>query len=334
MTRPAVVFLIAMMLLLAACAPAVQEVMVEKEMRAEELPDEAIQAPEGEDGMAVGEPGEMTAPQAANDKLLIAFQSGPERMVIKDAQIDLLVSDTDRAVAQATKLAAEQGGYIIDAQAWFDGGYKYAELKLGVPVATFEHTLNVLRDLGLEVTNESVSGQDVSAQYNDLNSKLTNLEATAERVRGFLEDAKTIEEALTINQTLAGLEAQIEEVKGQMRYYEGRSAFSTVTVRMNPQIIAPTPTPTPTPVPPPAWDPGKTFRQASAITVKNMQHFVDSAIWFVVIYWPLIVLAILGVLVVRYLRRKAKSLATPEVLSRVEEAGVISEEVAVEGVEE
>jgi hypothetical protein len=230
-------------------------------------------------------------------------------MVIKDALIELLVSDTDRAVAQATRLAAEQGGYIIDARSWQENGYKYAEIKLGVPVNTFEHTLNVLRDLGLQVTNETVSGQDVSAEYNDLQSSLTNLEATAERVRGFLDQAKSIEEALTINATLAELEAQIEQVKGQMRYYEGRSAFSTVSVRLSPQIVLPTPTPTPTPTPPPAWDPGRTFRQAAAITIRNAQHFIDSLIWFVVIYWPLVLIAIMGVIVLRYAYRKSRAQA-------------------------
>ena len=103
-----------------------------------------------------------------------------------------------------------------------------------------------------------------------------------------------------------------------MRYYEGRSAFSTVTVRLNPEIILPTPTPTPTPSPPPSWDPGKTFRQASRITVRNTQHFIDSLIWFVVIYWPLILIAIAGILVVRYYRRRVERKTVQATPSRQE----------------
>ncbi len=304
-------------LLIAACSPArapetVQEraPLIEAEAPGEEVG--ALDAVSKEGGIAEEPAAEEPALQApADDANLLSFQSGTDRMVIKDALIDLLVSDTDRAVAQVTQLAAEQGGYIIDARSWQENSYKFAELKLGVPVNTFEHTLNVLRDLGLQVTNETVSGQDVSAEYNDLQSSLTNLQATADRVRGFLDQAKTIDEALTINATLAELEAQIEQVKGQMHYYEGRSAFSTVTVRLSPQIIFPTPTPTPTPTPPRPWDPGRTFRQARAITVRNAQHFIDSMIWFVVIYWPVILIGIAGALVLRKAYRKSKAQPVP-----------------------
>src|SRR3990172_5309040 len=106
----------------------------------------------------------------------------------------------------------------------------YATLPLGIPSSQFEKALIFLRSLALQVTRETATGQDVSAEYTDLQSRLTNLEATAARVRDFLKDAKTIEDSLRISQQLSELESQIEQIKGQMSFYEGRAAFSTVTV--------------------------------------------------------------------------------------------------------
>jgi hypothetical protein len=234
------------------------------------------------------------------------------RMVIKDALIDLLVKNTDRAVDDVTELAMTQGGYIISAQSWFDNDQKYANIKMAVPSANFERTLTFLRALGVKVLNETASGQDVSAEYNDLQSRLTNLEATAARVRSFLDEAKTVEDSLRINSTLTDLEGQINQIKGQMKFYEGRSAFSTIEVNLNPEqptpTITPTPTQTPTPTP---WNPGSTIMTASKRGVGMWQTIVDGLIWFCFLAWPLILVGLLVWLVIWLVRRRKTRPSVP-----------------------
>ncbi len=246
--------------------------------------------------------GDSSAP--AGDPQL-AYAPAGSGLVIKDAEMELLVRDTDVAIAQVTQMAADYGGYILSSQTWYVDGFKYATLRLGIPSAQFEKALNYLRGLGLQVVRENASGQDVSAEYVDLQSKLANLEATAARVREFLSDAKTVEESLRINQQLAELEAQIEQVKGQMNYYQGRAAFSTVTVALTPQYPTPTPTLTPTATltptptatftPTPSWNPGATFDQASGVLVDVTQTVVDGLIWLFVVAGPVaLVIALLA----------------------------------------
>ena len=209
------------------------------------------------------------------------------RMVIKDAEIELLVRDTDQALTNVTQMAADYGGYIISSQTWYDGDFKYATLRLAIPSTSFETALNNLRILGIQVLRETASGQDVSAEYVDLQTRLTNLEATAARVRAFLDEAKTVEESLQISAQLSELEGQIEQIKGQMRYFEGRTTFSTVTVYLTPE--RPTPIPTPTPTATPGWNPGETFREASGTLVTISQNTVDRLIWLLVVAGPFIV---------------------------------------------
>lgn len=241
---------------------------------------------------------------AAYPALAPVSGSSPQvgRMIIKDALIDLLVADTDVAINRITALAADQGGYLISTRAWLENGYKYAELRMGVPSSNFESTLNYLRQLGIKVLNEQASGQDVSAEYADLQSRLTNLEATAARVREFLNQAKTVEESLRINQTLSELEGQIEQVKGQMKFYEGRAAYSTITVTLKPQI--PTPTPAPTPTPTPGWNPGNTAREATKVMTRLLQGLVDLTIWAIILLWPFILIAVIAIVVYRRWRQK------------------------------
>jgi len=222
----------------------------------------------------------------------------PGRMVIKDAEMELLVRDTNIAIAQVTQMAADNGGYIISSQTWDSDGYKHATLRLGVPSSAFEQSLNFLRTLAVQVLKEATSGQDVTADYTDLQTRLTNLEATAARVREFLVDAKTVEESLRINQQLSELEGQIAQIKGQMKYYEGRSAFSTITVQLTPQSAPATPTLES------AWNPGQTFQKASGVLVKTSQGLADVFIWLLIVGGPLALVSLLLLGAARWLFRK------------------------------
>jgi hypothetical protein len=250
------------------------------------------------------EPGDENGPGNPGQ---LAYEPVGNKMVIKDAELEVLVQSTDVAIAQVNQLTADYGGYIISTQSWYTDGFKHATLRLGIPSASFETILNQLRDIGLRVISETASGQDVSNEYVDLQSKLTNLEATAARIRDFLNHAKTIEETLTISAQLAELEAQIEQVKGQMRYYEGRAAYSTVTINLVPQHPTPTPTLTPTPIPPtpiptstPGWNAADTFDEASDVLVNLTQNTIDLLIWIILVILPIAAVAGIIIWIVRW----------------------------------
>lgn len=254
--------------------------------------------------------------QAESDgSAALVSYTGQSPMIIKDGSIDLLVADTERAIDQVTTLAQQQGGYVISSNSYVEGSFKFANFRLGVPSGMFEQTMAALRRLGVQVINESSSGQDVSSEYADLQTRLTNLEATAARVRSFLDEAETVEDALRVNATLSQLEKEIAQIKGMMKFYEGRSAFSTITVNLSPQRPTPTPTltptTTPTPTSTPGWNPGETFQNASKTSVRLYQGLMDLLIWIIAILWPLIVLAGVG-LFFFFRRRKTKKKAAAE----------------------
>lgn len=232
------------------------------------------------------------------------------RLIIKNADIRLLVADTDVAIDRTTQLVGDLGGYIVSSRVWYQDYFghnlKYAAITIGVPVEQFERALNRLRGLALRVVDESASGEDVTDQYVDLQSQLLNLEATRERIKSFLDQAQNVDEALRINQQLSEIERQIEQIKGQINYLSDRSAYSTITVNFEPELpeIVSTPTPTPTPV---AWDPGQTFDDAKKTVTSAYQGIFDFLIWFMVVLVPVLAPPILIVwLVWRVLNRKQK----------------------------
>ena len=208
------------------------------------------------------------------------------RMIVKNADIRLLVEDTDTAIDRTTQIVGDAGGYIVSSRVWYQDygkdSLKYASVTLGVPVDEFEKVLSRLRGLAIEVRDETASGDDVTDQYVDLQSQLTTLEATRERVKSFLDDAKTVDDALRINQELSNLDSQIEQIKGRMNYLNDRSAFSTIAISFEPQLpelAAPEP---------PAWSPAAIFKNAlNALTVAY-QGIAGFAIWLLVVILPII----------------------------------------------
>jgi len=212
-------------------------------------------------------------------------------MIIKNGEIKLLVEDTDLAIDRATQVIGDMGGYIVSSRVWYqpysDGeNYKYATITIGVPVDQFERTLSRLRGLAVKVLDETNSGEDVTNQFVDLQSQVTNLEATRDRIKSFLDEAKTTDEALRINTELTNVEAQIEQIKGQMNYLQDRSAYSTITVNLEPKLpeLIETPTATPTPN---VWQPGKTFEHAKKAVTYAYQGIIDFLIWVLVVFVPI-----------------------------------------------
>ena len=213
------------------------------------------------------------------------------------------MADTDVAIDRITQFASDAGGYIVSSRTWFqnseDDSYKYATVTLGVPADQFEPVLRQLRAVALRVLNETASGEDVTDQFVDLQSRLDNLKVTRNRVRTFLDRAETVEEALKVNEDLAEIEDEIANVQGRINYLSGRSSYSTIVANIQPDIpptptptstATPTPTPTPTPTATPVgWNPGGTVVRAGDSLRSIYQGVVDVLIWIAIVVLPVLV---------------------------------------------
>jgi hypothetical protein len=229
---------------------------------------------------------------------------GSDRMIIKNAELGLHVDDTDVAINRITQITADAGGYILSSQTWLqqdaDNEYKYASLTLSVPADQFETILVRLRQVAVKVVLDNSAGNDVTAEFVDLESGLNNLKATRDRIRGFLEQTKTVEEALRVNEQLSMVEGQIAATQGRMNYLAGRSAHSTIAVTIGPEI-PPVTEPTPTPD---AWRPSVTVTKASGALRTVYQAIADLLIWVVIVVVPVVLpVALLAWVVVRVGRR-------------------------------
>lgn len=234
-----------------------------------------------------------TANQSAN------VQPFQERLIIRTANMSLVVTDTEEAMATISNMAEENGGWVVNSSVFqYNENAKTGNITIRVPSSGFNSALEALRNMAVEVRNESTSGQDVTEEFVDVSARLENLEATADRVRAFLDDANTVEEALAVNQELSRLESDIEAMKGRLQYLSQSASFSTITVDLTPDIVA-------QPIEPTNWRPARVFRSAIDSLVNALQGLAEFGIWFAVYLLPLLLIIGLPLwLIIRFAWRR------------------------------
>lgn len=262
------------------------------------------------------------ADSATTEPVVISPGSPSNRKIIKDGELNLVVDEIVRAVDRATKIATDAGGYVVSSELSSQGDARTATVKLGVPSEAFEDVMRQLRGTALKVNWERSTGSDVTSEYVDLQSQLTNLQATQARLREFLKQATTVEEALKVNAELSKIEGEIETIQGRLNYLANRSAYSTVTLYLEQIMPTPTITPTPsiTPTPtatptatPIVWRPNETFHDAGITLQYVLRGIGDVAIWAGVVCVPVLIIALIILLPVLWLRRRSRRRARPVV---------------------
>ncbi len=232
-----------------------------------------------------------------------------ERLIIRTGHLSIVVADTETAVAQITQMVEANGGWVVSSSLYqYSDTAKTGDITVRVPTDGYNSAIEAVKGLAMEVTDESSSGQDVTDEYVDLASRLANLEATAARVRNFLDETKNVEEALAVNVELSRLEGEIEVIKGRMQYLSQSASFSTISIHLTPDEAS-------RPIEVAGWRPQGVAKDAVEALVDALQGLANFLIWFVIYALPL--LLIIGVpiwLFVRFLvrrRRRRKAAATP-----------------------
>jgi hypothetical protein len=172
---------------------------------------------------------------ATNPSDVVPPIQGPQ--VIRQAQLALSVKSGafDSSLSTVRTLVEGMGGYVsgTDAQAnpQGNGGIRTGVISFMVPASKFDATIDALAGLG-KVQNEHISGQDVSAQYVDLQARLANEEAQRNAMLALLGKAQTVSDIIAVQNQLGQITGQIEQLKGQIQYIEHNVAFSTITVQI------------------------------------------------------------------------------------------------------
>ncbi|MBI5293681.1 MAG: DUF4349 domain-containing protein [Chloroflexi bacterium] len=261
-------------------------------------------------------PGYAEAPAATAAPALAPGQSDGQqaglRLVIKNANLSIVVDSPAAAVEAITQMAEGMGGFVVSLNT-YQTTYgpdstpaEQANMTVRVPAARLNDALSQIKALAVEVKSKSIVGQDVTAEYTDLQSRLANLEAAEKQLQSIMAEATKTEDVLAVYNQLVYTREQIEVIKGQMKYYEDSAALSAITLDIIPNIVT-------KPIEIGGWHPEGTAKQAIEDLVRGLQTFTDGLIYFGIACLPfLLVIGLPLFFIGRALWRRRKKNAAPK----------------------
>ena len=224
----------------------------------------------------------------------VALPDDLPRMIIYNGNLILVLADTEAGQDAVVAIAESAGGYTSGTSSYsYGSGLRRIDLTLRVPAEAFSSTMDALRALAMEVTQDSISSQDVTQEYVDLESRLKALEVKEARLKELMEEAEDTEAVLAVYAELSATQIQIEETKGRMRYLERQSAMATITVSLVPDELS-------RPVEIAGWRPQGTAKRAVEALVGAFRFLVDALIWIIIVMVP--VVGFIGLVIYGFVR--------------------------------
>lgn len=153
----------------------------------------------------------------------------PFTRVIRSGRLSVVIPvDTfDDRFARAVEVATTNDGYVSTSTTRERAG----TLEIRVPAENFDETLGGLRALG-DVTVQRISGQDVTAEYVDLQARLRIARSRREVLLRLMDQAVTIDQTIRVQNALDETQLRIEQLQGTIRLLDDRVALATIEVSL------------------------------------------------------------------------------------------------------
>ena len=211
-----------------------------------------------------------------------ASGSASSRLIIKTGVLSLLVKDVKAGITQIGGLAETLGGYISSSSVSIIDETKNkltATIVIRIPAEKYSQAFEAIKKTAIKTTNESSSGEDVTEQYTDLDSRLKNLEGAETQLLGIMKNAKETKDVLSVFTELTNIRGQIEQIKGQMQYLEQSGKLATITAYLATEENE-------LPIVEKKWTPLTPLKEGLRALVSFWQNVADGSIYWLVFASP------------------------------------------------
>jgi hypothetical protein len=216
-----------------------------------------------------------------------------DRLVIRNANLELVVPDPSESATHIGRIAEQAGGFVVTLDIFrttFEDGTPadQANITVRVPSESLSEVLEEIKSQASDVRAESISGQDVTQEYTDLQSQLRNLEAAEEELREIMGSMTKAEDVLDVYEHLIQIRSEIEVIKGRIQYLEQSSALSSISIQLIPDVAV-------APLQIGRWQPAGTAKAAIEALLTALQILAQVAIWAALFVLPIILVIALGI---------------------------------------
>jgi hypothetical protein len=158
-------------------------------------------------------------------------QTGP--MIARTVSLAMVVKDFDVSRRSLDAILVRHNGYSANLTVNTpQGASRSLNASLRIPAPQLAAALAELKALG-HVENESQNGEEVTQQHADLVARLKNSRETEQRLQAILtQRTGKISDVLEVEQEIARVRGEIEEMEAEQKNLEHRVDFATIDLQL------------------------------------------------------------------------------------------------------
>jgi hypothetical protein len=164
---------------------------------------------------------------------------GPSVVQTASLSVSVPRNDFETTIQHARTIATGAGGFVVSSSASQADEERLVRgsLVVRVPEPAYARVIEQLSDLGTVEAREE-AGQDVSQELVDLEARIRHLEAVEARLLAFLDEAKTVAAALTVQSELNRVQLELEQARGRLDYLRDQVAYATISLEVRERQVA------------------------------------------------------------------------------------------------
>ncbi len=150
------------------------------------------------------------------------------RKIIKSGSISYQVKELENIENIVEKKVKEFGGYIASS----NYNINSITISVKIPSEKFEDFLKEANNFG-KITNKSISAQDVTKEYFDLEGRIKNIKTRQERIRNYISYANNIDDLIKLESELNRVTDELESLEGNYKNLSHLIAFSSLNMEFS-----------------------------------------------------------------------------------------------------
>lgn len=218
------------------------------------------------------------------------------KKIIKDGDISVKTNDIYASKKGIDNLLKKLNAYYESEKLLNDDQTISYYLKIRVPSDNFEKLIISIENGNDEILSKSIQAKDVTEEYIDIESRLTNKREYLKRYKELLSKASTVKDIIAIEENIRILQEEIESKEGRLKYLNDQVLFSTLDINLYKEkefVYKP--------------QPQDKFSERVKKSLSNgWKSVVEFVLWTITI-WPYIILLLFAFFVIKRIIKKRKS---------------------------
>jgi hypothetical protein len=150
--------------------------------------------------------------------------------IIYTADIRFQVQEIATSYSKIKALTSRYNGYLASDNLYQNDFEKNQNFTVRVPALAFDSLLKELEGESIFTQNKTISANDVTDQFVDIEARLKTKKELEQRYLAILRQASKVADILEVEQKLAEIREEIEAQEGRMKLLQDQVTYSTINL--------------------------------------------------------------------------------------------------------